>query len=613
MLCRSTMVCLALLGAAAPASAQMALELTFDDATGAPELSNLETDSGVQARLVGDARRSSIGEGRYGRAADLPGGSSGIVVAGWTPRDAMATYMWLRARDVSTGMLVGEMGAWAARLAAGEIVIAVVRDRAPEILRTGVRWPTDGAHHHVAVRIDGGAFFVSIDFAPEVSVAPATPATRSAQLGVGLGLDGLIDELVIAARPFATRSHEMDRFNRWPEECPEGTACAEEVITMTPGDLGYEVPVRLKTIWVDEVCHAGARCPLVVAVSGGGACANDYETPDVLADLAARGHVVVTVDPYCEGTGGATDVILTEIPQLVAAKDHALDHGVAADRIEGRDYHATGCSHGAEAVMVWALMDGDHPARSLVRSAGGSGVCARLAGAVCGAEVPETIDFEDPRIRALHERADLVAKITAEVAATREVARTWGRNLEGPVCNGDGSFACSEEGRWGMTYASRRFRDVWERLQPEGAPTGYFVEDEGADCRHCAPVGSAAYECGACMLRHGRAGMELACPSCLDYADETIAHGEPAELCPLPATWYVDPVAQPSGEGADAGPPGRDAGAPPADDAGAPSMDALPSGGSGCAAVGHGGIDGLGLALAALVLVRRRQRQSARA
>jgi hypothetical protein len=146
-----------------------------------------------------------------------------------------------------------------------------------------------------------------------------------------------------------------------------------------------------------------------------------------------------------------------------------------------------------------------------------------------------------------------------EIVGTREVARSWGRNLEGPVCTADGRVACSEEGQYGMTYASRRFRDVWSAM--EGTPTGYFVEDVGADCRHCAPPGSEAFRCGVCLLRWGRAGMEDACPGCLDYADPSVEWGGPAEQCPLEASWYADPIP------VDAPAPARDAWLDPAADA----------------------------------------------
>jgi len=110
------------------------------------------------------------------------------------------------------------------------------------------------------------------------------------------------------------------------------------------------------------------------------------------------------------------------------------------------------------------------------------------------------------------------------------------------VCRADGSFDCAEEGLWGMTYGARRFRDGWLRLEAAGSPTGYFVEDHGADCRHCAAEGSPAFECGLCLLRHGRAQMEARCPTCLGYEGPDIEPGAPSEPCPITAPWYDDPL-----------------------------------------------------------------------
>jgi hypothetical protein len=93
-----------------------------------------------------------------------------------------------------------------------------------------------------------------------------------------------------------------------------------------------------------------------------------------------------------------------------------------------------------------------------------------------------------------------------------------------------------------MTYSSRRVRDVWQRLEPEGAPTGYFVENHETDCQHCATVGSPAWDCGSCLLKHGRAGMAEACPECLAYEDEAIESGAEALDCPIDADWYDDPL-----------------------------------------------------------------------
>jgi len=59
-----------------------------------------------------------------------------------------------------------------------------------------------------------------------------------------------------------------------------------------------------------------------------------------------------------------------------------------------------------------------------------------------------------------------VTVLTPDTVATREFAAAWGLNLEGNVCNAGGRSNCYEESMWGMTYSSRRIRDLWQRLQP---------------------------------------------------------------------------------------------------------------------------------------------------
>lgn len=549
------------------------MELTFDDGPdgdATPHLNNMETGGEVEARFIGGARRTAIDAGRYGRAAELSGGA--VEITGWSRRARFIAHVWVRTEDVTRGDILRQAGAFALRLAGGELVVEI----GGESLPTGVAWPDDGGWHHLTFRgvfEDPARATVSLDFAPEVEVeARGGLPEVEALLRFGDGLDGWLDELIVANRESATVDAEQDAFNRDPDACPEGMVCVEDVFEMTPTPLDFAVPVRTRTVWDPTVCTDAAPCTLVMAIQGGAACANDFTSPRELRPLTAEGLVVVTVDPYCEG-GGRTTVTETEMEQVIEAKARALaSEGAARSRILGDDYGAYGCSHGAEAVLVWALTEADHPARTFAASAGGSGICARVAGKLCG--VPASlggIPVESDRARAAHTRGDFVMALDPEIVGTREVARSWGRNLEGPVCTADGRVACSEEGQFGMTYASRRFRDVWSAM--EGAPTGYFVEDVGADCRHCAPPGSEAFRCGVCLLRWGRAGMEAACPGCLDYADPTVEWGEAAEQCPLEASWYDDPIP------VEAPAPGPDAGLDPPMDAGPapePPVDAAP-------------------------------------
>lgn len=596
---------LALLFAVPPsAGAQIQVELTFDDGPdgsgpgdGRAELNNLETNAAalgegvVSATLVGAARRSAIDEGRYGRAADLMGGLGSIELAPWGPDPARVYYMWLSPRSVTAGNLLSQPDSWDVHFEDGEIVVGAYRPTGEYVaMPTGARWPSGGSFHHLVIQVDAAGGTPTITVAIDTTVAapvelgflPRAPVVDA--LTLGEGYDGLLDELLVKGQDAPT---DADRYDRDPTFCPAGTTCIEEVIHVTPRDYPHEVPVRMKSVWDDAVCTPSSPCPVLFDVSGGNACPDDYDGPAAVAALVAAGFVVVNVDFYCEASD-LWHAFPNETSLLIAAKDHVFDGGAARERIAGTDYLASGCSHGAGTVTQWSLSEADHPARTYARSTGSAGLCASAAGVVCpavtqaaverfGVASIDEVDLEDPAVRAVHERADLVGAVTEELTRTREYARSWGVNSEGPICRADGSFACNEEGQWGMTYASRRFRDVWERAQPADLPSGYFVEDRGADCRHCAPPSSEAFRCGVCMLRVGRPAMEAACPECLGYDDPTIERGPPGELCPIEASWYVDPLAPGAAE-VDAGPepdagPGVDGGTAP---------DAGSGGGCGC-------------------------------
>jgi hypothetical protein len=549
---------------ATPAGARV-LELTFDDGPdgsgtldGRAGLDNLETSAGnlgsglATATFIGDSRRSALTDGRYGRAADFPAGQGGIEVGEFSPSSTTSFSMWLKPRSVQGGIIVGVEGSWEIGFVAGGIVASAVHPVQGRITRPlGLTWPLDGEFHHLAIVIegsqDGVRAGVVLDFADPLAVELSfVPVASGAPMRLGVGYDGMLDELVIDGR----LPHEGDLFDFSPTWCPGGLACLEEVITMTPRDFTHEVPVRFKSVYDPAVCTPSSPCPLVFDISGGNKCADDYDSPWSVSAIAAQRLFVVTIDFYCEGDQD-TDNYPTETSQGIAVKDHMFATSPMRDRIAGPDYSATGCSHGAGTVAAWAMQEQqDYPARTWSRSTGGAGLCGYFAGKYCplvAAYYQEFLglepDLEDPQVRAFHETSDLVALITPQVASTREIARSWGMNLEGPVCTESGGYACNEEGQWAMTYASRRFRDVWEMAEPADAPTGYFVQDIGADCRHCAPLDSAAGLCGLCFLRYGRVGMEDQCPECLTYADPTIERGPPGEACPIEAGWYTDPLA----------------------------------------------------------------------
>jgi hypothetical protein len=537
------------------AAARIQVEVTFDDGSDlstTPELNNLETGSSVKVALSGSARRSALTQGRYGRAAEFPAGQGAILVKGWVPPSEAVMKLWVLARDTATGSLMAHPGSWDLRLENGQLALSLVSTSGQVVvLAQRLAWPTDGAFHHLSVAISSlkgiPTFSVALDFqTPTAFTSNLDPAEVTAPLRFGTGFDGFIDELLVAEGSLVLRSAEQDEFNRNPIACLAGTACKEVVFTMTPRTFDHAIPVRFKAMHDPKLCSASSPCPLLFAINGGEACANDYTPPSDLASMVAQGFVVVTVDPYCEGEG-KTGVPETEVPQFIESKNRVFADAALAAVLSSSDYHATGCSHGAEAVILWSLFEVDHPARTFARSGAVGGMCSFAAGKICGkenafAQVPaSTVESED--FKARHLRSDAVMAISRSVAATREIARSWGANLDGPVCTADGGTACTEEGKWAMTYASRRFRDVWEANQNPSNPSGYFVEDRGADCRHCAPPDSEAFRCGMCLTRWGRVAMATQCPDCLTYRDATISRGGEAELCPMSASWYTDAVA----------------------------------------------------------------------
>jgi MYXO-CTERM domain-containing protein len=541
------------------------LELTFDDGPdgsgahdGHAELSNLETlSSGVYgdpltAALTGEARRSALDQGRYGRAADFPGGAGSIEITGWGDASigTVTIYMWVMARSAAGGTLVERPGMFAVSLSGGALMFEP-GDGSPAVA-LGQTLPEDGAFHHVALSLDvssgspEASAAVDFDLADPVPVTLATVAPDTPLL-VGSGLDGMIDELLIS--PGLPAEHDLFDFN--PAYCPAGLLCLEEVITTTPDGMTWEVPVRFKSVYDPALCTAGSPCPLLFDISGGSKCADDYSSPYDAAFMAQAGFMVVTVDAYCEGSD-TFRLFPAETSQYVTTKNHIMASGALGDLFSHETYVASGCSHGAGAVAAWTLFEEDYPNRTYARSPGMDGHCALHAGVLCPdvaerheerfIEIFGSHDDELPDIQAWHASITSVEILTSEITASREMAVSWGINLEGPVCLDDGSVACNEEGLWGMNYGARRFRDGWLMLEPAASPTGYFVEDHGEDCRHCASPGSRAFECGLCLLQHGRAQMEALCPVCLTYDDPDIEFGAPADPCPITASWYEDPL-----------------------------------------------------------------------
>lgn len=463
------MTCLVLLFLTWGFTPQMAeareVELTFDDgpdgsgtSDGQVELDNLEdklSDVGVDpvaAVFTGVANRSAITEGRYGRAADFPGGLGALELSPWPSRNEVAVYLWLKPRNTNAGTIVSHEGSWAVRFVAGELVVDAYRGPADRVtIASGVQWPVDGQFHHLFIAFDASGatprFLIAVDqSAPVMQEIPFVPERSVSPLRLATNYDGLLDELLITGD---STPGPGELLNRLPTAC-EGTTCVEEVITMQPRDFAYEVPVRYKTAWDDTTCTATSPCPLLFAISGGAKCADDYQSVRPFVDA---GFIVVTVDMFC-AANGSTSHYPQETSQLVAVKEAVLATGAThRDLIAGNEYVASGCSHGGRTVLLWALRETDYPARTYARAGVNSGLCGLLAGAYCPAVEEDrfallggAFDVEDPAVRAFHESQDLVGMPTAEIVASREIARSWGVNLSGPMCNADGTHACTEQG-----------------------------------------------------------------------------------------------------------------------------------------------------------------------
>ncbi|MFZ5468753.1 MAG: hypothetical protein ACOZIN_04875 [Myxococcota bacterium] len=600
-----TALCIALVLPATAAAQPVLLELTFDDgpdgsgpAEGRADLNNLEGRSPLSAVLRGAAHRSRIDEGRYGRAAVFGGGADHIELVSSAPLSApyLNLLMWLRP-DAAEGHLLGQAGSWSIGLSAGELVFNVVGgDAGVTMIPFGVSVPMDGAFHHLEVQIDpaGQQASALLGFNPQDrrTVALASLPPQSTQpLRIGVDYRGRIDELLLSRQPAAPAE---TAFNRDPQACASGVVCREDVIQLLPvpvdatsGRYTWPVPVRLKTGYDPAQCTPSTPCPLLVTISGGFTCADDYDGPGAFGTFARAGAVVVTIDPYCEADGFYAPI--WEPAQYIAVKNWVLASSPLRDRITPGDYFASGCSHGAGTTLAWALKETDHPARTFSRSPSVEVHCAYHGVEMCteyktaidqviasylGQSTVAPHDDSNPAVQTFW---GLNAIDYPSLVNTREVAISWGADLtpSTPICSANGTAQCFEEGA-GTAPGARAFRDRWRSLEDPNRPTGYFVEDHESDCRHCASPNGQVFACGACFLLRGRAGMQSACPSCLQLSEGA------ASTC-------VDPFVQDAGT-ADAGHDDAgiaDAGTSAAADAdaGVPDED-TPRPGCGCQASG---------------------------
>lgn len=562
---------LALMLTTAAPSAGILVEATFDDGddgagplTGESEVDNLQNNFSSLGEgyrpieLVGSAHRSAYGDGRYGRGVDLDGdGWVRVSNMGLDRLEDLTTMMWVRLRDLSGCRLVDLAGTVGLAIVDGELVIEFLETGGSLSVRaTGAPWPADGGWHHLSFAVlhregqDRLGIFVDFELATTVDVE-LQPLPADGEVKLGGDLDGVLDELLMVDRePTFQETWDWD-----PTVCADGLDCLEEVIDAVPESFPHRVPVRMKSVHDPARCGEQTPCPVVFVISGGGACADSYSGLDNLEYYARDGFVAVTVDPYCEGDN--FPVFPKETSQLIAAKEHMLAASPLAAIIDGPEYSAMGCSHGCGAVTAWMMLEEDHPSRTFGNSCAMDWpLCPWAAGELCPAvaehvedqmlAVLGTDDLESEEAESFYAHAPIAA-LTPATVASREFASSWGAHLEGERCTPDGGSNCAEENLWGMTMSSRRVRDIWQRLEPADAPTGYFVENRESNCQHCATVGSAAWKCGACLLKHGRAGMAAACPECLGYDDPTIDSGPPAQPCPIETSWYADPLSAPIG------------------------------------------------------------------
>lgn len=611
------------------------LELTFDDAkagsgvaTGEARLANMEKSRaqlGVEpatATLVGSAVRSALSAGRYGRAAAFPDGAGHVLIAG-IPQvsQSVTAFFWVKAKTLTQGTLFEAVGLFKLLVDKSTLQFEIAQDGGSAKRVSLGAFPTDGDWHHLTLTVDRSASTPKLSVEIDASLLGSTtsalvkPAVGTPDVLLGEGFSGWIDELLI--KPGLP--NDSDLFDRSPTHCPAGLTCQEEVLTITPTGFTHEVPVRFKSIYDSSLCSVAKPCPLLFDVSGGNDCADDYQSPASVARFAKAGFFVVTGDAYCEADS-STQPYPTETSQYIAIKEHVRSKSPLKGLIKTGPYHASGCSHGAGMVTVWMLHEADHPTRTYARSPPLDGLCvhanlvtcpavhAEREAAVAETQGRSTIDWEHASVKKLQAVIAAPEHISAEIARSREFALSWGINLSGPVCNADGSFACNEEGQWGMNWSARRFRDTWTKREPKGQPTGFFVEDHNKDCQHCAPTDSQAFACGLCLLRHGRAGMATECASCLDYSGSEIEPGAAAGTCDILASWYSDPLVASATDGGL-----RDAGVTDGgsvDDGGARPSTA---GGGCCSMAGASPSSSSALALlllVALCLTRRRRRNN---
>ena len=577
-----------------PAMAEIrGVELSFDDgpdgsdddpSTGEPlknaaaEGSDSEPfdDDGpqLQITLEGNAVRTYIDDedALYGRAVEFFGGSTDAikVTSLYNHWDTPTFYAWWNLDDSTDGVFWKEECRFEVGLNGQHEIYVKVYDESTcsgTTYTSDIVWPSTGTWHpwhHLIIHqyLDPTPqynFGIWVDFGAytETLETDAPPAELPSAVYFGLGIDGRVDEL--QAADFGPNTDS--KFDYDPEFCGEdagaNTVCAEYVATADGDDLeeiGWDVPVRYKILYDDTVSTSNDPCRVVFALSGGGACADNYPRQDDLLNRIVEldtgeepGLAVVAVDPICWAFGFSS--YPDEITQVLAVKA-ALSSEDYLDLSE--EYYATGCSHGANTGLDWAILNeaeppNGRPDRVFVRSPtdhgehvdcdyheswcgvkqrlfdevhfGVNGItCEDAGGYDHDHGVDECIDdfFEN--------QVAWIDVLDSTITANVEVGRSWGDVIGlNTACDGanPSNILCPEVGGFAATDGGRQFRDRWRSLEPSPGQTGYFIENRENNCQHCT-LTSDQLDCVVEYLEGGRSSLSAGCID-LDVQGETAA------------------------------------------------------------------------------------------
>ncbi len=569
------------------------IELSFDDGTDgsdddpttghklkntAAEGSDAEPfdENGPQLQITfeGSAARTYIADtdALHGRAAEFFGGATDAikVTSLYTGFYTPTLYAWWHLDDSTDGIFWKEDCRFEVGLDGQHKIYVKVYDESSCSATTytsDITWPNTTDWHHLIVHqyLDPTPqynFGLWVDFGADTDTlaTDAPPAGLPSAIYFGLGIDGRVDEL--QAAKFGPNSDS--KFDYDPEYCGAdlgaNTVCDEKVATADGDDLeeiGWDVPVRYKIIYDDTVCTTNDPCRVVFALSGGGGCADNYPRQDDLINRLVEldtgtepGLAVVAVDPICWAFGFSS--YPDEITQVLAVKA-ALASSVNFVDVSG-EYYATGCSHGANNVLDWGILNeaepaSDRPDRVFVRSPSDHGehVDCEYHTSWCGVRqrLYDEVHFGDDGITCQdaggwehdHEvtcigdffenQVAWIEPLDSTLTANVEVGRSWGAVISpNTACDGanPSNILCPEVGGFAATDGGRQFRDAWRSLEPSPGQTGYFIENRENNCQHCS-LTSDQLDCVVEYLEGGRSSLSAGCIS------EDVVPGVAAEDC----------------------------------------------------------------------------------